>query len=232
MPSSFHHATPSSPYALHPHPFIQEKRASSPCATHLLTRDLRKITSLVRCAPGAFSAYFSLFETANAPPPVGFSLRPPGGRQETPPSKLPSWHRQSLLPAIPLSSPRSPSHHFRRDRQRLKALGARPSLLYAHRGLSLCSCAHRGLFRCKPRHVGRRRRSRKTNSKTQRAGVSTRQRVNVPTCSADSRFGPHPFLKREKGPKLHASALCVRFRPCERTWLSARCCRRRPCRRT
>ena len=116
MPSSFHHATPSSPHALHPHPFIQEKRASSPCATHLLTRDLRKITSLVRCAPGAFSAYFSLFETANAPPPVGFSLRPPGGRQETPPSKLPSWHRQSLLPAIPLSSPRSPSHHFRRER--------------------------------------------------------------------------------------------------------------------
>ena len=101
MPSSLTTPYPHPLTALHPHPFIQEKRASSPCATQLLTRDLRKITSLVRCAAGAFSAYFSLFETANAAPPAGFSLRPPGGRQEAPPSKLSSWHRQSLLPAIP-----------------------------------------------------------------------------------------------------------------------------------
>lgn len=188
MPSSLTTPYPHPLTALHPHPFIQEKRASSPCATQLLTRDLRKITSLVRCAAGAFSAYFSLFETANAAPPAGFSLRPPGGRQEAPPSKLSSWHRQSLLPAIPLSSPRSPSHHFRRERQRLKALGARPSLLYAHRGLSLCGYARRGLSLCGFSTAGRRRRSHETNSKAQHANAPAHQRISAPSCSADSRL--------------------------------------------
>ena len=182
MPSSLTTPYPHPLTALHPHPFIQEKRASSPCATQLLTRDLRKITSLVRCAAGAFSAYFSLFETANAAPPAGFSLRPPGGRQEAPPSKLSSWHRQSLLPAIPSPPRRSPSHHFRRERQRLKALGARPSLLYAHRGLSLCGYARRGLSLCGFSTAGRRRRFARNElqgATRQRASASAHQRTIV-----------------------------------------------------
>ena len=191
MPSSLTTPYPHPLTALHPHPFIQEKRASSPCATQLVTRELRKITSLVRCAAGAFSAYFSLFETANAAPPAGFSLRPPGGRQEAPPSKLSSWHRQSLLPAIPLSSPRSPSHHFRRERQRLKALGARPSLLYAHRGLSFCDYACRELSLCDSSTCWPTEplaQNELQGATRQRASAPAHQRINAPSCSADSRL--------------------------------------------
>lgn len=217
MPSFFTTPHPHPLTALRPHPFIQEKRASSPCATHLLTRDLRKITSLVRCAASTFSAYFSLFETANAPPPAGFSLRPPGGRQETLPPSYPPGTGSRCSRRFPLSSPRSPSHHFRREHQRLKALGARPSLLYAHRGLSLCGCVRRGLSLCgfsTYRPAAPLARNELQGATRQHASASTHQRINAPPCSVGNCLGSRPFLKREKGPKLHASALCVRFRLC------------------
>lgn len=119
------------------HPFVQGKRAHSPPATHLLTTNSRKITSLVRCAATAFSAYCSLFEAANAHPPEGFSLRPSGGRQETSSLQAMLLAPDSRCFRRALSSPRDPpSRPFPPEAQTTKALGARPSLLYAHRGLS------------------------------------------------------------------------------------------------
>lgn len=108
-----------------------------------------------------------------------------------PPSKLSSWHRQSLLPAIPLSSPRSPSHHFRRERQRLKALGARPSLLYAHRGLSFCDYACRELSLCDSSTCWPTEplaQNELQGATRQRASAPAHQRINAPSCSADSRL--------------------------------------------
>ncbi len=82
---------------------MRVKPAHSPLPTHFLTSGSRKITSLVRCAAASFSAYFSVFETANANPPEGFSLRPPGGRQET------SFLQAMLLALTVVASGGSPS---------------------------------------------------------------------------------------------------------------------------
>lgn len=91
-----------------PHPFFLVEDPRSPSITHLLTRVSRKITSLVRCAAARFSAYCSLFETANAHPPEGFPFALPVDARRPPPSKHCSWHLTVVASGGPSPLPRSP----------------------------------------------------------------------------------------------------------------------------